>query len=434
MLARRRHAQGFTVTSAVLVGHYDVELVALSYFVAVLAAYSAIDLSHRIFHNEARQSLWIALGALAMGSGIWSMHFIGMQAFSLPIRMGYDLGITVFSLAAAIAVAALALYTASRKKMGMKAVAGGAAMMATGICIMHYSGMYAMKMRPGIIWNPLLVATSALIAFLASGVALWIVVRLRRIPSRLQLSARIGAALVMGFAVVGMHYTGMAAASFPIGAICGAADGLTGAWTAGPIAVFTLLLSLLIMALAAFDAHQQIQQKAARLRREQEQRVRTLALHDSETMLRNRPSFQQEAVNFIQRCTINRTRFDLFYGVLRVDGDDTRAMTIVADRLRQLARPQDFLARYGRFEFTLLRVRDPMEGAPQLLRDQLLAACTLPMEIDGQRINPHAYVGMGSFPDDGQSPRELLMAAARSADGGAKITLIRPRTQRNAAA
>src|SRR3546814_15086476 len=103
--------------------------------------------------------------------------------------------------------------------MGMKAVAGGAAMMATGICIMHYSGMHAMKMQPGIIWNPVLVATSALIAFLASGVALWIVFHLRRITSRRQLLARIGAALVMGFAVVGMHYTGMAAASFPLGAI-----------------------------------------------------------------------------------------------------------------------------------------------------------------------------------------------------------------------
>src|SRR3546814_8096277 len=101
----------------------------------------------------------------------------------------------------------------------MKAGSGGAASMATGICIMHYSGMHAMKMQPGIIWSPVLVATSALIAFLASGVALWIVFHLRRITSRRQLLARIGAALVMGFAVVGMHYTGMAAASFPLGAI-----------------------------------------------------------------------------------------------------------------------------------------------------------------------------------------------------------------------
>src|SRR3546814_1370628 len=65
-------------------------------------------------------------------------------------------------------------------------------------------------------------------------------------------------------------------------------------------------------------------------------------------------------LNFIQRATLNRTHFDLFYGALRVDGDDTQAMKVVADRLRQLTRPQDFLARYGRFEFALLRFRDPM--------------------------------------------------------------------------
>src|SRR3546814_4752411 len=86
-------------------------------------------------------------------------------------------------------------------------------------------------------------------------------------------------------------------------------------------------------------------------------------------------------LNFIQRATLNRTHFDLFYGALRVDGDDTQAMKVVADRLRQLTRPQDFLARYGRFEFALLRFRDPMGVTPQLLRDQLLAACTLPMDL-----------------------------------------------------
>nr|WP_277346313.1 MHYT domain-containing protein [Solimonas marina] len=352
-----------------------------------------------------------------MGCGIWSMHFIGMQAFSLPIAMRYDLGVTTFSLVAAIGVAALALYVASRERMGPKAIIIGALMMGTGICVMHYSGMAAMKMEPGIVWNPILVALSALIAVLASGVALWIAFHLRRIKASRQLQARAGAAAVMGLAVSGMHYTGMAAASFPVGAICSARAGLTGSWTAGPVAAFTVLLSLLIMALAAYDAHKQTQAREARLRREQEQRARILALHDPETMLRNRPSFQQEAINFIQRCTRNGTKFDLFYGALRFpEGADARAMKAIADRLRPLARPQDFLARYGRTEFALLRAREPGEGTPQLLRDQLLAACTLPLDLGEIRIEPHAHIGIGTFPDHGQTSRELLMAAARTAD------------------
>ncbi|NKF23289.1 MHYT domain-containing protein [Solimonas marina] len=405
------------MNSAFLTGQYNIGLVVLSYLIAVLASYSAVDLSNRIFRNPERQSLWIALGAIAMGCGIWSMHFIGMQAFSLPIAMRYDLGVTTFSLVAAIGVAALALYVASRERMGPKAIIIGALMMGTGICVMHYSGMAAMKMEPGIVWNPILVALSALIAVLASGVALWIAFHLRRIKASRQLQARAGAAAVMGLAVSGMHYTGMAAASFPVGAICSARAGLTGSWTAGPVAAFTVLLSLLIMALAAYDAHKQTQAREARLRREQEQRARILALHDPETMLRNRPSFQQEAINFIQRCTRNGTKFDLFYGALRFpEGADARAMKAIADRLRPLARPQDFLARYGRTEFALLRAREPGEGTPQLLRDQLLAACTLPLDLGEIRIEPHAHIGIGTFPDHGQTSRELLMAAARTAD------------------
>jgi len=179
-----------------------------------------------------------------------------------------------------------------------------------------------------------------------------------------------------------------------------------------------VLACLVAIALAGYFviARRTLRRQEADSRREQAERARTLNLHDPETMLRNRSSFQQEAVNFIQRCSRNRARFDLFYGTLRVEGDDTQAMKIIAGRLQQLVRPQDFLARYGRFEFALLRMRDPMEGAPSLLRDQLLSACTLPMDIGGCRIQPHAHVGCGTFPDDGQSPRQLLMAAARTAD------------------
>src|SRR3546814_16028987 len=106
-------------------------------------------------------------------------------------------------------------------------------------------------------------------------------------------------------------------------------------------------------------------------------------------MLHNRPSFQQEAVNFIQRATLTRTHFDLFYGALRVDGADTQAMKVVADLLRQLTRPQPFLARYGPLEFAVLRLRGPMGVHPHLLRDQLLPPRPLPMDLDGPRINPH---------------------------------------------
>ena len=245
------------MNSAFLPGQYDLSLVLLSYLVAALAAYSAIDLVQRISDNRARQGLWLFMGALAMGTGIWTMHFIGMQSFSLPIALGYDLIKTLVSLVAAIAAAGLALWAASRERMGARAIIFGALLMGAGICAMHYIGMFAMDMQPGIVWNAWLVGASVLIAVAASGAALWILFTLRRIERRYRLVARLGAALIMGLAVVGMHYTGMAAAAFPLGSICGAVGSLTGAWMVWPLAGFAGTLATLVLVLAAYDARAQ---------------------------------------------------------------------------------------------------------------------------------------------------------------------------------
>lgn len=407
------------MTPPFLVGQYDIGLVLLSYLVASLAAYAAIDLAPRISQNPKRQWLWLSLGALAMGLGIWAMHFIGMQAFSLPIALGYDLIKTVLSLLAGVAVAALALYVASREKMGLKAIAVGALLMGIGICIMHYSGMYAMEMQPGIVWNPLLVVASAVVAVAASGAALLIVFNLRRVAQRQQLWARLGAAAIMGLAVVGMHYTGMAAANFPIGSICGAADSLNGSWTGIPLATITGLLTLLTMSLAGYDARVQALLAEKQRQREQEERVRTLALYDASTQLRNRASFQQEIVQMIQRCERSNGQFELFYGVVRfpgIEGDDAihQGMRAIAERLRPLSRSHDFLARYGKNEFALLRPRLHEADIPRQQRAQLLAACTLPLQIGDVVISPQAHVGCGNYPQDGTHSRQLLQAAARS--------------------
>src|SRR3546814_17335236 len=107
-------------------------------------------------------------------------------------------------------------------------------------------------------------------------------------------------------------------------------------------------------------------------------------------------------------------------------------MKVVSAVVRQLTGPQDCMGGDGRLEVALLLFRDPMGVTPQLRREQLLAGDTLPMDLDGHRINPHAYVGMGTFPDDGQRPLKLLMAAARSADVGTKLHLVRPPAHRKA--
>jgi signal transduction histidine kinase/ActR/RegA family two-component response regulator len=206
-----------------LSGHYEFPLVLISILVAILASYSALSLAGRVSESRGRATAaWIVGGAIAMGSGIWAMHFVGMLAFRLPIPVGFDVPITVVSLLLPISVSGLALWQVSRADPNRMRLVVSAILMGAGIDSMHYTGMAAMRMMPGIVYDPSLVALSVAIAVAASGLALWIAQWSRQ---RSTAAPRVAAAVVMGCAIVGMHYTGMAAAGFPDDSVCMAARG-----------------------------------------------------------------------------------------------------------------------------------------------------------------------------------------------------------------
>ncbi|ULQ46740.1 EAL domain-containing protein [Flagellatimonas centrodinii] len=193
----------------------------LSILVGVVASYAALDLARRVGAATGLAArLWGLGGAAVMGAGIWAMHFIGMLAFVLPIRMAYDLGLTLLSLLVAIAASGTALMVAGSARAGPWMLRGGGLMMGVGICAMHYIGMAAMRMSPPIQYDPMRVALSLLIAIGAAYAALWLAFALRNMASEQQLTNRLLGAVVMGFAISGMHYTGMAAADFAPGAYC----------------------------------------------------------------------------------------------------------------------------------------------------------------------------------------------------------------------
>ena len=191
---------------------YNAALVALSVAIAVLASYTALDLGGRMRGTGSRARwAWLIGAALAMGGGIWSMHFVGMLAFEMGLPAAYDLGSTLLSLLIAIGVTGVALAWLGRGEAGRWDVLVAGPVMGIGVAAMHYTGMAAMRMPGNLAYSLPIVALSVGIAVVAATVALWLTFRPTGVWQRFV------AALVMGVAVAGMHYTGMAAATITAG-------------------------------------------------------------------------------------------------------------------------------------------------------------------------------------------------------------------------
>ncbi|MDX2028089.1 MAG: MHYT domain-containing protein [Alphaproteobacteria bacterium] len=197
-------------------GSYNLWLVILSYIVASLGAYTGLAFAtHMISAKAARtKNLMHAGGAFALGSGIWSMHFIGMLAYKMKMTVTYDPWLTLLSMVIAIAIAYGVLAIASSARLTAAKVIAGSILLGFGICAMHYTGMAAMQMGATLSYKPGLYALSVIIAVTASGAALGIIFFLGRHKGRFRYLWQTLAALVMGAAICGMHYTGMAAAIF----------------------------------------------------------------------------------------------------------------------------------------------------------------------------------------------------------------------------
>ena len=247
---------------------HDPVLVALSILIAALASYTALDLATRMraASGRARRS-WLVAAAIAMGGGIWSMHFVGMLAFSLPgIEISYDPFLTLLSLVIPIVVAAAAFAVVGRRPQAL--LASGFAM-GLGISGMHYTGMAAMRMAAIIEYDSRWVVLSILIAISASVVALWLAFRNTNAVQRLF------AGLVMGLAVSGMHYAAMEGAMFlPTTATARQAGhlGVGQAPLAFLLAGITIVILSIGIAAAVYDraSAERAQREANALRRSEE--------------------------------------------------------------------------------------------------------------------------------------------------------------------
>ncbi|MHC8309066.1 putative bifunctional diguanylate cyclase/phosphodiesterase [Pseudomonas sp. GT1P32] len=404
-----------------LIGSYSPTLVIISLFVAILASYTALDMTGRIATARGRAvHLWTAGGAFAMGIGVWSMHFIGMLAFKLPIDLGYDVTLTSLSLLTAFLSSGFALWLVSQPQLPAWQLAFGALVMGAGISAMHYTGMAAMSMQPGIDYDPTLFSASLLIAVGASGAALWIAFRLRKHTPYVRL-IRGGAAVIMGIAIVGMHYTAMAAAQFPDGSFCGAAvNGLSGKGLDSLVLITTLAVLSIALLTSILDAR--LEARTADLARsltEANRELTQLALHDTLTGLPNRVLLADRIGQAMSRVQEQGGCFALMF--IDLDGfkpvNDAFGhhmgdllLREVGLRLREDLRSQDTLARIGGDEFVLLvQLRDEHDALNLAARQVGMIARSFRVAEHDLQIS--ASVGIALYPGNGHTAEELLMNA-----------------------
>lgn len=401
---------------------YNAWLVALSIVVAMLVSYTGLRLAARVATSPRPQArIWLATGAFAMGIGIWSMHFIGMLAFSLPIRLAYDVPTTLASLGLAILTSGFALQITSGQRLTWARLGLSAIAMGGGIAGMHYLGMAAIVVTPGIGYDRYLVAASILIAVVASFVALWLFFRLREGNSAWQRMTRTAAAAIMGLAIAGMHYTGMAASRFAASSFCRGGVTFDNAWLATSIGIFALGLLALTLVTTIYDTHLQSHTRAHAERLEKvNAELQHQATHDALTGLPNRVLYLDRLGREIARGDRDGHRF----AVLALDLDrfkvinDTlghgvgdQLLIEVAQRISSAIRGVDTIARTGGDEFLLLisDIVDP--SAAGIAAGKIVAELGKPYAIDAMEMHTSGSVGISVYPTDGVDATSLIAHA-----------------------
>ena len=400
---------------AFLSGTHDPLLVSVSIGIAVLAGYTALDLTGRIRAAQGATAWgWLLAGALSMGSGIWAMHFVGMLAFDLPIEMGYRVDLTAASWLLAVLGSVLGLRLATAPTLHRHHHLSGTVFITTAIVGMHYTGMAAMDMRPAISYDPFWVCVSIGVALAASYGAL----RIAFSHSQSGFMDKTLAALALGGAVVGMHYTAMQAAQFPIGSVCGAVTAISTPWLAFLITNTALLLLACALVAGALDRRLQNRtaEHMAALERMSDQ-LRHANRHDSLTNLGNRVLLRERLNLAIEHAARTGSGFALI--ALDVDnfkqlndnlghdyGDDI--LRRVGAALYQSVRPQDTAVRMGSDEFSLIVVSNQGDEALEHVSERLLAAVR---SVGAGRTRLSASLGLACYPADGKTAPALMKSA-----------------------
>jgi diguanylate cyclase len=399
-----------------MTGTFSLDLVGLSLIVAVAASYVAFALAAHISASRGwAAAYWLAGGAIAMGAGIWSMHFVGMLAFKLPTPMSYDIETTVVSLLIAILVSGFALYIVSNRVLGVWTLGIGALIMGAGIAAMHYTGMAAMEIIPPPTYDTWLVIASIAIAVASSTLALALAFLLRSEAMANAMWKRLLGALAMGFGIFAVHYVGMEAAHFAPGTV-GTAPGMQvdQQWLAIAVAASTFLFlgaTMLILTIDVRLAHQLDEANA---------RIAALAREDPLTGLANRRTFLDALEAAFQARARDKSEVAVLF--LDLDGfkdiNDTLGhaagdalIVEVAARLKRTVRQNDLVARFGGDEFAILQRNIAGATDAGTLAEKIGAAVAKHHLIGHDDVGVTASIGIARTTEATCTPTDLMVQA-----------------------
>jgi len=420
-----------------IVVHYSYGLIAVSVLTSMIAAYAAFSLADRMRRavTVRRRMGWLLGGSLAMGIGIWSMHYLGMLAVVLPVEVVYFVPTVLLSLGLAVVASAVVLSVVSADKLGWQQLTIGGLLMAAGIGGMHYTGMAAMRSTLMHHYDARIVALSLLVAVVFSTMALWIGFSVRDSSWHGEWP-RIAGGAVMGLGIAAMHYTAMAAVHYMPGSMP-----MSLVWTVrvdalGQVAVAVVAGVILIAALgtAALDKrkNRELELSQASLLETQEQlreanaMLSELSIRDGLTGLFNRRHFDAVFETEFRRAARGRQSL----GLLLIDVDHFKAyndtyghqqgdecLREVARVLETKPRPRrghDCVARYGGEEFAVVLPGADVAAATRIADSLREAVLALKLEHAGSSTGRWITASIGVCcrqPEIGETTATMLRDA-----------------------
>lgn len=397
---------------------WDPVLIGISFVVAFIASFIALDSAGKVAISSRREStFWRLSGGATLGMGIWSMHFIGMLAMKMSMPINYHFSLTAFSFLIALISATLAINIAiSGQTLSTRRLIVATSLLSTGVVTMHYVGMVAIVEHVAIRWQFSLILLSVVIAIIASGIGLWLAFHLRQ-NTRRALINRLIAALVMALAIASMHYTGMGAATFSHFGHT-AHDGLSTLELSIWVCAVTLVILGIMLVISMVDSQLRTSRLADNLHQlncQLEHQVHFDAL----TGLANRTQIDVCLQTCLRHSKLHQQHFALVF----IDLDrfkivnDTwghhigdQLLISSTQRIYNCLEDTMTLARLGGDEFILL-VPNSNREAISVLMTRIASAVKEPFTLFGHTIRVSLSAGSSLYPEHGSTLHELKVKA-----------------------